>query len=101
MVGAAAVVGLVVAGVARWRRSGRFGVALAGFGGPAVVAAAYLVAGPGASADRTAQADPYLAALIAVGAGLIASVLIAMPGRRVPVHAPAGPEPRRSATDRR
>ncbi len=82
MVGAAALVGLVVASVARWRRSGRFGVALAGFGGPAMVAAAYLVAGPVAGSDGGAQADPYLAALIAVGAGLIASVLIAMPGRR-------------------
>jgi hypothetical protein len=50
-----------------------------------MVAAAYLIAGPGTSSDRTAQAQPYLAALIAVGAGLIASVLIAMPGRRVPL----------------
>ncbi len=85
MVGVAAVVGLVVASFGRVARSGRFGVAMAGFGGPAIVAAAYLVAGPGTSVDRTAQAEPYLAALIAAGAGLVASVLIAMPGRRVPV----------------
>ncbi len=81
MVGLAALVGLVVAGFARWRRSGRFGVSLAGFGGPALVATAYLIAGPGTS-DDTAQGEPYLTAMVAVGAGLIASVLIAMPGRR-------------------
>ena len=77
-----AIVALVVAGIARWAGAGRFGIALAGFGGPAVVAAAYLIAGPGEGTDRAAQFDPYLTALLATAAGLIASVLIAMPGRR-------------------
>ena len=81
MVGVAALFGLVVAGFARWRKSGRFGVSLAGFGGPALVATAYLIAGPGTNSD-SAQGEPYLAAMVAVGAGLIASVLIAMPGMR-------------------
>jgi hypothetical protein len=85
MIGVAAILGLVVAGIARWGGSGRFGMSMAGFAGPALVAAAYLIAGPGTSTDRTAQAEPYVAALIAVAAGLIASVLIAMPGRRVSV----------------
>jgi hypothetical protein len=89
MIGAAAVVALGVAGVARWGGSGRLGVALSGFGGPAVVAASYLIAGPGSGADRPAQAEPYVAALIAAAAGLVLSVLIAMPGRRTA----APPEP--------
>jgi hypothetical protein len=87
MIIVAAAVGLVVSGVARWRGSGRLGAALAGFGGPAVVAAAYLVAGPGPAGDPASQRDPYLAALFAVGAGLVASVLVAMPGRRT-AHTP-------------
>ena len=65
--------------MARAYGAGRFGVALSGLGGPAVVAGAYLVAGPDGGA---AQYEPYLASLIATGAGLIASVLVAMPGRR-------------------
>jgi hypothetical protein len=79
MIGIAVLIGLIVAGTARAYGAGRFGVALAGLGGPAVVAGAYLVAGPDGGA---AQYEPYLAALIATGAGLIASVLVAMPGRR-------------------
>jgi hypothetical protein len=84
----AVLVGIVVAGIPRWRRAGRLGVALAGFPGPAMVAAAYLIAGPGTGADRSAQSDPYFAALIAVGAGLVASVLIAMPGGREAARRP-------------
>jgi hypothetical protein len=73
MVGVAALLGLAVAAVARWGGAHRFGVALSGLGGPAVVAAAYLIAGPGS--------EPYYPALIAVGAGLIASTVVALPGR--------------------
>jgi hypothetical protein len=91
MIGAAAVVALGVAGVARWGGGGRLGVALSGVGGPAVVAASYLIAGPGSGAERPAQAEPYVAALIAAAAGLVLSVLIAMPGRRTA----APPEPAR------
>jgi hypothetical protein len=82
MIVISAVIALVVAAIARWAGAGRFGIALVGFGGPAVVAAAYLIAGPGEGTDRAAQFDPYLTALLATAAGLIASVLIAMPGRR-------------------
>ena len=88
----AAVTGLLVAGVARWQGAGRAGASLAGFGGPALVAAAYLAAGP---ADRTAAPldQPYLASLYATAAGLLASVLIAMPGRRAPRPARPAPTP--------
>jgi hypothetical protein len=82
MIFASTAIALIVAGIARWAGAGRFGVAMAGFGGPAMVGAAYLIAGPGDGADRAAQFDPYLTALLATAAGLIASVLIAMPGRR-------------------
>ena len=82
VIGVAAVIGLVVAGISRARHAGRFGVAFAGFGGPAALAAAYLVAGPGSGADRAVQAEPWLAALLATVAGLVASVLVAFPGRR-------------------
>jgi hypothetical protein len=82
MIFIALAIAVVVAGIARWAGAGRFGIAVAGFGGPAMVAAAYLIAGPGEGADRAAQFDPYLTALLATAGGLIASVLIAMPGRR-------------------
>ena len=42
-----------------------------GFAGPAVVAAAYLIAGPG----RQPAVEPYRPALIAVGAGLLGSIM--------------------------
>lgn len=78
---AAALAGLLVAGVARWQHAGRVGAALAGFGGPGLVAAAYLAAGP---EDRLAAPldQPYLASLYATAVGLLASVLVALPGRR-------------------
>jgi hypothetical protein len=82
MIGVAVVVALVVAGIFRARGSGRLALALSGFGGPALVAAAYLVAGPGTGEDRSAQSDAYISALLAVGVGLVASVLVAMPGRK-------------------
>ena len=93
MIGVAVVVALVVAGVSRARGSRRLGVALSGFGGPALIAAAYLVAGPGTGEDRAAQSDAYVSSLIAVGVGLVASVLVAMPGRRVPVRPRPRPRP--------
>ena len=93
MIGVAVVVALVIAGVSRARGSRRLGVALSGFAGPALVAAAYLVAGPGTGEDHAAQSDAYLSALIAVGAGLVASVLVAMPGRRAPVRPRPAPAP--------
>ena len=79
MVGAAAVLGIGVAAVARWGGAKRFGTAISGFAGPAVVASAYLIAGDG---DSAGQLDPYRASSIAVGAGLIASVLVTVPAPR-------------------
>jgi hypothetical protein len=93
MIVAAVLVAIVVAGVARWRGSPRLGAALAGFGGPALVAASYLVAGPGPGGEPGAGEDPYLASLLATAAGLMASVLVAMPGRR------AAPPPRPAVVD--
>jgi hypothetical protein len=91
VIGAAAT-GVLVAGAARWQGAGRLGASLAGFGGPALVAASYLAAGP---ADRTAAPldEPYLASVYAVAAGLFASVLVAMPGRRAPRPARPAPAP--------
>jgi len=82
MIGLAAILGLTVAGVARWGGAHRIGMALSGVTGPAVVAAAYLIAGPGSGSDRSNQFEPYNASLIAVGVGLCASMLVAIPGRR-------------------
>jgi hypothetical protein len=82
MAGIAAILGFAVAGVARWGGAHRLGVVLSGFAGPAVVAAAYLIAGPGEGSDQAAQSEPYRASLIAAGAGLCAALLVGLPGRR-------------------
>lgn len=82
MVGIAALVGLAVAGIARWGGAHRFGVAVCGLPGPLLVTVAYLIAGPGVGAGSAAQADAYRASLLAAAAGLVASVLVALPGRR-------------------
>jgi hypothetical protein len=81
MIALAALLGIGVAAVARWAEAGRFGIAISGFAGPAVVAAAYLMTSPG---EGSRQVDPYRAALFAVGAGLVASVIVALPGSRHP-----------------
>lgn len=77
---AAVVIGLAVPGIALWRGAGRVGAALSGLGGPALAAAAYLIAAPGERGG--AQADAYVNAMLAVTGGLAASVLVAMPWRR-------------------
>jgi len=82
MIGVAALLGFIVAGVARAGGAQRIGTALSGVTGPAMVAAAYLIAGPGSGSDRSNQLEPYDASLIAAGVGLCASVLVAVPGRR-------------------
>jgi hypothetical protein len=91
MVYSAAALGLLVAGIGRARRAGRVGVALAGLGGPVLVAAAYLIAGPGTGQPRGSASDPYTNALLAAAAGLIASVLVALPGRRAARRRPSAP----------
>ncbi|NUT33148.1 MAG: hypothetical protein HOV79_08750 [Hamadaea sp.] len=75
----AALLGLTVALVARVRGHHRLAIALSGASGPATVALAYLVAGPGAT---DFQRVPWIASLIAVAAGLAASVLVALPPRK-------------------
>ena len=107
MIIAAAATGLLVSGVARLRGATRLGAALGGFGGPALVAAAYVIAGPQAQVGAPVD-QPYLAALFATAAGLLASVLVALPGRRAarparpaPVQAmPARPAPVQAAPAR-
>ena len=76
MIVVAALIGAAVAGLARWAGAGRLGVALSGAAGPAVVAFAYLVAGPG---DTDAQLGPYRASLAAIAAGLLVSIVVAIP----------------------
>lgn len=76
MVMVSGALGLVVAAVARGRGASRLGASIAGLGGPALVAAAYLIAGPGED-----QSEAYLAALLAVAVGLAASAVVAIPGR--------------------
>ena len=78
MVIAAGLLGLGVALVARWGGVHRVGVAFSGLAGPALVAAAYAIAGP----DFTDQT--FLASLYAVGAGLLAAALVALPSREAP-----------------
>jgi hypothetical protein len=78
MIAVAAVVGLLVAAVARSGGAGRLSTAFAGFAGPSVIAAAYVIAMPGTKVAQSAQLEPYRAAAIAVGAGLLASALVAL-----------------------
>jgi hypothetical protein len=87
MVMIAAAVGLGVAGYARWAGAHKLGAAMCGGVGPVVVAAAYLVGGPGGG---SAQLAPYQASLAATGAGLVASILVALPRfGRAPASAPS------------
>jgi hypothetical protein len=88
---AAAAVAVLVSAIARWRGARRLGASLAGLGGPALVAAAYLVAGPGAQGSP--QSQTYVAALIATAAGLAASTLVAIPGRRAAAKPRVRPAP--------
>lgn len=82
MVGVAVITGLTIAGIARWAGAARPGVAFSGLAGPGLIALAYVIAGPGDGASLGHQSEPYQASLFAVAAGLIASVLVALPARR-------------------
>jgi hypothetical protein len=77
MMAVAGVVALLIAVTARWLGASRPTIALSGFGGPALVAIAYIVAGPGLGGDDLGQAAPYLAAILSSGAGLLVSGAIA------------------------
>ncbi|REF95337.1 branched-subunit amino acid ABC-type transport system permease component [Asanoa ferruginea] len=70
----ALAVGAGIGALARWRGLPMIPVAVSGVVGPALLALAYLIAGPGNDADRY-QAAPYWGALIAVAAGGLGSVL--------------------------
>jgi hypothetical protein len=94
MIAAAAVLGVGVAAVARWGGARRLGIAISGFAGPALVAAAYLIAGTG---GRPAQLEPYRASLIAVGAGLLASFVVAIPAPRQRPGAGSGAKAKQQA----
>jgi hypothetical protein len=87
----AVLIALAVAAVARFGGSDLRAVAICGLAGPALIALAYLVAGPGGGA----QTDAYRYALFAVCAGFAVSAVIAVVrrrNRRTTVPTPA-PEP--------
>ncbi|GIF72904.1 hypothetical protein [Asanoa siamensis] len=73
----ALLAGAGIGALARWRGLPLIPVAVSGVVGPALLALAYLIAGPGDDPDRY-QAAPYWGALIAVAAGGLGSVLAAV-----------------------
>jgi hypothetical protein len=85
-----ALLTVIVALVARFNGHNRFAIALSGAAGPATVALAYGVAGPGVS---DFQKIPWISALVAVAAGLTVSVLVALPPRGTPKQAVERREP--------
>ena len=85
----ALISGVVLGWLARRREMSTLTIALAGLAGPALLTAAYLVAGPGSGGDRY-QVVPYWAAMTAAGAGVLGSVLAAVL-RRGPAGDPPGP----------
>lgn len=82
------VAGAVTGGVARWRGYRLPVVAACGVAGAATLSLAYLIAGPGSSADRY-QTAPYWGALAAAATGVLGSVLAAT--IRWPILADAAP----------
>lgn len=78
---AMAVLALIIAIIARTSGHHRAAVAFTGLAGPATIALAYAIAGPGTS---DAQKIPWISAMIAAAAGLTASLLVALPPRRTP-----------------
>jgi hypothetical protein len=73
----ALISGAALGWTARRRELSTLTIALAGLAGPALLTLAYLIAGPGAGADRY-QVVPYWAAMTAAGAGVLGSVLAAV-----------------------
>jgi hypothetical protein len=78
LLGAAVVIGAAVAGLARLGGNAAGATGASGAAGPALIGAAYLIAGPGTGVAASA----YRYALIAVVAGVVISVLLAVLGRR-------------------
>lgn len=82
----ALALGTAIALVARMRRHSRVVTAFSGATGPLAIALAYVMAGPGISSELTNQAEAYAGAMIAVVAGLIPTVTIALlPPRKTEV----------------
>jgi hypothetical protein len=81
LVGVGVALSAAVAALARRRGMGAIGVICSGLAGPALIAAAYIIAGPGVGSY---QRQPYLAAMLGAGAGFVASLLVAVlrPRRR-------------------
>lgn len=73
----ALLAGAALGWAARRRDLPTLTIALAGLPGPALLTISYLIAGPGAGADRY-QVVPYWAAMTATGAGVLGSVLAAV-----------------------
>jgi hypothetical protein len=86
MVAVAAMLGVAVAATARSVGSRRLTVAASGLAGPALVAAAYLVTGTGTASDLV---PAYVAALLAVTVGLLASATTAAVHRHRPAASPS------------
>jgi hypothetical protein len=80
MLGAALVIGVLAAWPASRRGDARIAVALSGFTGPLLVAAAYVLTAPGLSGVDARQLSAIVIAPWAVLAGLAGSVLIAAVG---------------------
>ncbi len=76
----ALIAGALLGWRARRRELPTLTIALAGLPGPALLTAAYLIAGPGSGSDRY-QVVPYWAAMTATGAGVLGSVLAAVINR--------------------
>lgn len=74
----ALVLGAAIAFVSRMRRHSRVVTAFSGATGPLAIALAYLMAGPGITSELTNQAEAYAGAMIAVVAGLVPTVLVAL-----------------------
>lgn len=73
----ALISGIVLGLAARRQAFSTMNIAFAGLAGPALLTAAYLIAGPG-SGNGDTQSVPYWAAMTAAGAGVLGSVLAAV-----------------------
>ncbi|GIF19423.1 hypothetical protein BJ973_006466 [Actinoplanes tereljensis] len=93
----ALISGIALGWRARRRDASTLTIALTGLPGPALLTAAYLVAGPG-TGDDGFQGVPYWAAMTAAGAGVLGSVLAAVL-RRSPES--GGPTPNRPPLTKR
>lgn len=94
LVGMALLTGVGIAAYAHWLGERPAMVMVSGLAGPSLVAAAYIFAGPGISGEHQDQRLPWLAALIGVGTGVAASVVVTMLLRRRPPAEASTEEPR-------